>query len=232
MGKRIIARARGKGGPRYRAPSWRYLGKVSYATEGIGEVLDILHDPGRNVPVCLVQINGQKLLHIAPHGIKVGDRIRYGGEAKVGNVLELKDVPIGTKVFGVESFPGSGPKFCRSAGGFATVVSKGEKEVVIQFASGVLKSLNPHCRATVGIAAGGGRVEKPWIKAGKKWHALYARCKLFPRTKGVCMGPGEHPFGGKKKRPRFKFVSPTAPPGAKVGSIAPKKKHKMEQVPK
>ena len=30
MGKRIIARARGKGGPRYRVPSHKYKGKVEY----------------------------------------------------------------------------------------------------------------------------------------------------------------------------------------------------------
>ncbi|MCD6402870.1 MAG: 50S ribosomal protein L2, partial [Candidatus Aenigmarchaeota archaeon] len=53
MGKRIIARARGKGGPRYRAPSHRYRGKFTYiGVSGItGVVKDILHDPGRSAPV-------------------------------------------------------------------------------------------------------------------------------------------------------------------------------------
>jgi large subunit ribosomal protein L2 len=225
MGKRIIARARGKGGPRYRAPSWRYLGRVGYAPAGTGEIMDIVHDPGRSAPVCVVRVNQKKILQIAPHGIRVGDRIEYGGkEARVGNVLELRHIPVGTKVFGIESFPGSGPKFCRASGTFAIILGKTKKEVTVQFASGVVRAFNPRCRATIGVVAGAGRIEKPWVKAGKKHHALKARGKLFPRTRGVAMGPGEHPFGGGKKAHRFRTVSRRAPPGAKVGLIAPKKK--------
>jgi large subunit ribosomal protein L2 len=64
-------------------------------------------------------------------------------------------------------------------------------------------------------------VEEPWVKAGKHWYAMHARGKIFPRTKGVAMTPTDHPYGGKSKRPRpSKTVARTAPPGAKVGSIA------------
>ena len=77
------------------------------------------------------------------------------------------------------------------------------------------------CRATIGIPAAGGRVEKPWVKVGKKWHAMHARGKIYPRSAGVAMSPVDHPYGGRSKRPRTsKTVSRDAPPGAKVGSIA------------
>lgn len=227
MGKRIIARARGKGGPRYRAPSHRYLGRVSYAAvTGItGKVVDIVHDPGRSAPVAIVKFEtGEEILHIAPEGLRAGDLIAYSDEPATGNVVKLSKIPVGTKIFGIETYPNSGPKLCRSSGSFATVVSMTGNKVTVRFASGKTKQLNANCRATIGVPAGGGRVEKPWVKAGKRWHAKMARGKLYPRTVGVAMTPTDHPFGGRKKAPRpSRIVGRHAPPGAKVGSIAPKR---------
>lgn len=227
MGKRIIARARGKGGPRYRAPSHRYLGKVEYFPfTGIsGKVVDIVNDPGRSAPVAIIRTEeGKEILHIAPEGIKAGDIISYGGEVATGNVLPLSKIPEGTKIFGVETVPGSGPKLCRSSGSFAVVLGKSGNKVAVQFPSGKIVELNENCRATIGVPAGGGRVEKPWVKAGKKLKAMMARGKLFPRSAGVAMAPVDHPYGGKSKRPRpSRTVSRHAPPGAKVGSISPKR---------
>ncbi len=226
MGKRIIAQARGKGGTRYRAPSHRYAGKVEFhpATNIVGEVLDIIHDPGRSAPVMIVRFeDGRKLLHIAPEGIMVGQKIKYNGEIAVGNVVELAKIPEGTKICCIESKPGSGPKFCRSSGSFAIVLKKVGEKVVIQFPSGKTKELDGKCRAMIGIPAASGRKDKPWVKAGKKWHAMHARGKLYPRTVAVAMNPVDHPFGGKSKRPRQKFVARwKKPPGAKVGSISPR----------
>ncbi|MEM5802142.1 MAG: 50S ribosomal protein L2 [Candidatus Aenigmatarchaeota archaeon] len=224
MGKRIIPRARGKGGPRYKAPSHRYLGKVEYFpfSNITGKIVDILNDPGRSAPVMLVRTEkGDEILQIAPEGIKAGDVIAYGGDVTIGNVLELGKIPEGTKIFAIENFPGSGPKFCRSSGSYAIVIGKSENKVTVQLSSGKIIELDEKCRATIGVPAGGGRTEKPWVKAGKKWHAMHVRGKIFPRTAGVAMTPTDHPYGGKSKRPRpSKVVSRHAPPGAKVGSIS------------
>jgi len=222
MGKRIIARARGKGGPRYRAPSHRYLGKVEYFSgTGEGVIKDILHDPGRSAPVMVVKIGKKEILQVAPEGVYVGQKIKYNGEIAVGNVVEIGKIPEGTKIFGIETYPGSGPKLCRASGNFAVVVSRTADKVTVMLPSGKQKVLNARCRATIGVAGGGGRTEKPWVKVGKRWHAMHARGKLYPRTKAVVMNPVDHPWGGKGRRPRkSKAVSRNAPPGAKVGSIA------------
>lgn len=230
MGKRIIARARGKGGSQYRAPSHRYLGKVTYAPAGRarderarGKVKDIVHDPGRSAPVAIVRFKGLKedVLHIAPEGLHVGDDVVYGGEARTGNVLELKDAPIGVRIFGIETYPNSGPKLCRSSGSFAEITNKSGNKATVKFSSGKTRDFNARCRATIGVPAGGGRREKPWVKSGKRHHALRARGKLYPRTSGVAMTPTDHPYGGSRKAPRPSgTVSRHAPPGAKVGSIA------------
>lgn len=231
MGKRIIARARGKGGPRYRAPSHRYLGRVSYApVTGItGKVKDIVHDPARSAPIAIIKFeDGKEVLHIATEGLRAGDLIVYNGKPTVGNVLPLSKIPEGTKICCIETFRSSGPKICRSSGSFAIVLGRVGNKITVQFPNGKTKNLDANCRATIGVPAGGGRTEKPFVKAGKRFYALSARGKLFPRTRGVVMSPVDHPYGGKSKRPRGKAVPRTAPPGAKVGSIAPKRMGKKK----
>ncbi len=224
MGKRIIPRARGAGGPRYRAPSHRYLGRVEYFPFGniIAKVVDIKHDPGRSAPVAIIKNEkGKEMLHIASEGLRVGDKINYGDEVSAGNVLELGKIPEGTKIFCLETYPGSGPKLCRGSGVFAQVIGRSGNNILIRFSSGTVKEMAARCRATVGIPAASGRVEKPWVTVGKKWHAMHARGKIYPRSAGVVMNPVDHPYGGKSHRPRpSKTVSRHAPPGAKVGSIS------------
>lgn len=233
MGKRIIARARGKGGPRYRSPSHRYAGKVKYNiskqfTEA--EVIDIVHDAGRNAPLAVIKFpDGTITLQIAAEGMKVGDTIHYWSGFSLGSVLPLDNIPDGTRIFGIETYPGSGPKICRSSGSFATIMGKVKDKVRIKFASGKINEVNKQCLATVGVPAGGGRKEKPWVKAGTKWHALQKRGRLYPRTAGVAMNPVDHPFGGKTKPGRPKTVSRHASPGAKVGSIAARRTGKRKK---
>jgi large subunit ribosomal protein L2 len=88
--------------------------------------------------------------------------------------------------------------------------------------SGNIKWLNPKCRAVVGIVAGGGRVDRPWLKAGKKYHKMKTRAAKYPRVSAVAMNPRDHPFGGGAwKHPgKPTTVSRNAPPGRKVGLIA------------
>lgn len=226
----------------YRAQSHRYLGRVSYAPmekakgeAAIGKVKDIVHDPARSAPVAIIGFKGIKrikgnkwmkgmkknVLHIAPEGLHVGDFVAYGGEAVVGNVLELKNIPVGIRIFGIETYPNSGPKLCRSSGAFATIMNKSDGTATVRFSSGKLKEFNARCRATIGVPAGGGRLEKPWVKAGNRFYAMRARGKFYPLPSGVAMSPVDHPYGGKRKAPRpSDTVSRHAPPGAKVGSIS------------
>jgi large subunit ribosomal protein L2 len=137
-------------------------------------------------------------------------------------------MPEGTKISGIETFPGSGPKICRSSGSFATVMGKVKDRVKVTFRSGKIKEMNAKCLATIGVPAGGGRKEKPWVKAGKRVYAMKIRGKLFPRTKGVAMNPVDHPFGGKTKPGTPKSISRNAPPGAKVGAISPRRMGKRK----
>ncbi len=231
MGKNLIVQARGKGGPRYRTPSHRFLGRVQYFPYGSfsAKVVDIMNDPGHYAPVMLVKDQkGKEVLHIAPEGIQAGDFVHYGQYSGTGSVVEVSKIPVGTKISGIETYPGSGPKMCRSSGIYATVMSANDNNATIQFAAGREKMINSKCRAMIGVPAGGGRLEKPWVKAGKRLHAMMARGKLYPRTVGVAMNPVDHPYGGRKKHAKFKTISRHAPPGRKIGSIAARRSGKRK----
>ncbi len=222
MGKRIIQRARGAGGPRYRAPSHRYAGKISYPSAGTVTVVDIIHDAGRDAPIAVLKLsNGLHKLVIAAEGTKVGDAIEVGkGNANAGNVLPVASIPKGAYLFAIENIPGYGPQLCNGAGSHAVLISQDPDKVIIQLPSRAFKTLNPSCLATVGIAAGGGREDKPFVKAGQGFYAAQARNRLWPRSSACKMNPVDHPFGGKTKPGTPKSISRWAPPGAKVGSVA------------
>ena len=48
----------------------------------------------------------------------------------------------------------------------------------------------------IGVIAGGGRTEKPLLKAGVAKHKFKAKRNLWPKVRGVAMNPVEHPHGG------------------------------------
>jgi large subunit ribosomal protein L2 len=124
----------------------------------------------------------------------------------------------------VERIPHNGPELVRTSGSSATVVGKESGKVLVRLPSKNTILLDPRCRATVGIIAGGGRTEKPWVKAGKKWLALHARGgKVFPKVSGVAQNSVDHPFGGSHRRSLGVQTTTRRwgiPPGRKVGLLA------------
>ena len=214
MGKRIISQKRGKGSRTYRVPNYSFRPKILYKGEA-GTVVDIVNQVTRNPPLARIRHPDKSESYIiAPEGIKVGD-------STSGLVQKLADVQLGRQISCIESAPNSGPRFCMTSGSAATLVSKGEKTAIIQLPSKKTKVLGLDCRATLGVPAGDGRKEKPWVKAGKKLHAMRVRGKYYPRTSGNKMNALDHPFGGSGKSPGGSIsISRDAPPGRKVGSIS------------
>lgn len=229
MGKNLIQQARGKGGPTYRAPSFKYKAKVSYPrTAVVGEIVDFIKCRGHSSPLVEVKYDsGEKTYLIAAEGMRVGDKIDTGKDAvkKTGNSLYLKDIPVGTSIFNIELKPGDGGKFVRSSGCFAKLISKKQKEVTVMLPSKKQKSFSPDCRATIGVTAGAGRKEKPFLKAGRRYHYMKARNKLYPRVSGIAMNAVDHPHGTSRssKKGHPTIARKNAPPGAKVGKIRPRR---------
>lgn len=231
MGKRIISQRRGRGTPRYKAPSHRYLARASHVRlhegELSGQIADLVICPGHSSPLIKIKYdNGEEVLSIAPAGIRVGDSVASGTkDIKEGNTVALGDVPEGTNVFNIESQPGDGGKFVRSSGATAKVVAKRAGKVIVSFPSKRQRQFSPLARATIGVAAGGGRVEKPFVKAGNKFYKMKAKNKLWPRSEGVRMNAVDHPFGNSRSsnKGRPTIARKHAPAGAKVGKIRPRR---------
>jgi large subunit ribosomal protein L2 len=239
MGHRIKTQNRGKGGPSYRAPSHNYKAELRHPETHdaviFGKVLDIEHDPARHTPIALVELHtGKKTYMLVTEGIGIGDTVTWGpgGEVKNGNTIPLQEVPIGALVCNIEARPNDGGKFVRSSGVQATVMGKTEANMVgVRMPSGQTKWFNGNCKATVGIVAGGGRGEKPFVKAGKKFHKMKNTATQWPVVRGVAMNVIDHPFGGggHQHAGRPKTVSRGTSPGRKVGSVAARRTGKKKK---
>jgi large subunit ribosomal protein L2 len=230
MGQRIRGQRRGRGTPTFRAPSHRYKSDLQHrntADEDVinGVVVDIEHDPARSAPIAAVEFeDGDQRLVLAPEGIGEGDEIQVGVSAEIapGNTLPLAEIPEGVPVCNVENDQGDGGKFARASGVNAQLIAHDRKVAVVKLPSGEFKRLDPQCRATIGVVAGGGRTEKPMVKAGNKHHKVKSRGTVWPRVRGVAMNAVDHPFGGggRQHPGQPKSISRDAPPGRKVGDIA------------
>lgn len=235
MGKRIRVQRRGRGTSTFRASTHKRVAPLKYLSiEKMGRgaptkavVERLFHEPGRGTPVALIRLeNGEEYYSVAVEGLFVGQEIVSGSSASIdiGNVVPLGEIGSGTAVCNVESQPGDGGKLVRSSGGYATVVAHTPEGTILKFPSGKSVTKNSSCRATIGVVSGAGRTEKPFLTAGKKHHLMVAKGRVYPRTRGVAMVKASHPYGGgrHKHAGRQTSVSRNAPPGRKVGLIAPK----------
>ncbi len=239
MGHRIQTQNRGKGGSTYRAPSHRYRAEVAHPGKNhetvTGLVIDIEHDPARHGPVARVQLTGGKTTYVlATEGIGVGDTLSWGKDVPVqmGNTLPLKDIPVGAMISNIEARPNDGGKFVRSGGVQATVMGRSESNKVgVRMPSGKLKWFDERCMATVGLVAGGGRGEKPFVKAGKQYHKMKTTATKWPRVRGVAMNVIDHPFGGgaHQHAGRPKTVARGTSPGRVVGMVAARRTGKKKK---
>ena len=230
MGKNLPTQRRGRGtSPTYRSPSHRHIdaAKLPRGT-GEGTVIEIRHAPGRSAPIARVSLGRDEFFMIAPDGLQVGQTVAVGRPVvDRGAILPLKDLPEGTLVCNVELEPGDGGRLVRAAGTTAVIVSQGAT-TVLRLPSGQFKELNPRSRAIVGVVAGGGRKEKPFFKAGKRWHAYRSKAKSSIVVRGVAKNAVDHPHGGGAHQHVGgpSTVSSGAPPGRKVGRLSPKRKRR------
>ena len=236
MGKRITQQARGKGSLTFKVRPRAYRYKITYSSlrsSGKAKIIKLFNSQGHSAPLVKIKIGKEIFLNPAASGIYEGQEILINEEREkkipeIGDILKLKDIPQGTKVFNIEIVPGAGGKYLRSAGCSGVLINN-DKQTEIQIKRRKIK-LNENCRATVGIAAGEGRLIKPIIKAGKKHHMMLSKGRKWHRTSPVKVNAVDHPFGNTRsaRKARNKGASKNAPPGRKVGSLWPKRTGKRK----
>lgn len=231
MGKRIVQQARGKGSLTYRVRKKAFKHKIGYPLlnfSGKGKVTKLFNSKAHTTPLVKISSGNDSFTIPAANEVYEGQEVEVNGKPENGNVLKLKDIPQGTKVFNIESYPGSGGKYMRAGGCSAIVMGKDKKGIEIMIRRRKIK-LNENCRATIGVCSGDQRKLKPIIKAGKKHHMMKSIGRKWHLTSAVKVNAIDHPFGGGRgKRIKPKISKRNSSPGQKVGHVRPKRTGKKK----
>lgn len=243
MGKKLRQQRAGKGSPTFISPSWRkvappkyplWLFKLIDATNVTykGIVKNILSESGRDSPLCLIKLeNGKEFFSLAVEGIFKSQEFQIGKKIypKVGNISQIGSLPEGTIICNIERRPGDGGKIARTAGSYATIVSQSPSGTIINLPSGKMIELNKRCLATIGLIAGGGKIEKPLLKAGKMYHISKSKAFKWPIVRGKAMYAASHPHGGGSHPSGGRPVKRISPPGKKTGFYGSKRTGKKKR---
>ncbi len=182
-----------------------------------GKVATIEYDPNRNANICLINYaDGEKRYILCPEGLNVGDTI-IAGEAvdiKIGNAMELKNIPDGTFVHNVELTAGKGGQMARAAGCSAQILGSEGGFVTLRLSSGEVRRVHDNCRATIGVVGNGEYSLINWGKAGRIRHK-----GVRPTVRGSAMNPVDHPHGGGEGRAPIGRKSPMTPWGKKAMGV-------------
>ena len=154
----------------------------------------IEYDPNRSSHIMLVKYeDNSHSYHLAPQGIKIGDKIENGNkkEIKIGNSMPLHDIPAGIEIHNVEIYPGAGGKIARSAGSSVMISGTDGNYSIIKMTSGEVRKIDSRCMATIGVLS---NPDQKNIKIGKAGRSRWLGRR--PHTRGVVMNPVDHPLGG------------------------------------
>ena len=154
----------------------------------------IEYDPNRSAHVALLKYEDGVMSYIlAPNKINIGDEIVSGRnkEIKVGNCMQLSDIPIGTDIHNIELSPNGGGKLVRSAGSSAQISGTDENYCIIKLSSGEIRKVINTARATIGSVS---NTDHQNIKIGKAGRNRWKGRR--PSVRGVAMNPVDHPHGG------------------------------------
>jgi len=232
LGKRTLVRRRGRGGKQFQSIKRGKIVPAKYpnlqsSEQKIGSVIDIVHERGRDAPLAKVEFDKEIRYMPAPDGLEVGGKIQIGDNVdfEPNNILPLESIPDGTLICNLERNIGDGGKLVKSAGSSALVFSHTSQGVSVKLPSGKFTTLNPRCKAMIGVVSGAGRKEKPFLKAGTKQKYMTAHGKLYPKVRGIAQAAVYHPHGGGRHQHvgRQSSVGRNTPPGRKVGNISPRK---------
>ncbi|MGQ0699713.1 MAG: 50S ribosomal protein L2 [Panacagrimonas sp.] len=160
----------------------------------VAKVERIEYDPNRSAHIALLcYADGERRYIIAPRGLAAGDSVQSGTDSpiKPGNVLPLRNIPIGSTIHCIEMRPGKGAQLARSAGAGVQLVAREGEYTTLRLRSGEMRKVHAECRATIGEVGNSEHNLRQFGKAGaKRWKGIR------PTVRGVVMNPVDHPHGG------------------------------------
>ncbi|HEY4479924.1 MAG TPA: 50S ribosomal protein L2 [Candidatus Paceibacterota bacterium] len=179
----------------------RLFREVDFDYKKIGipyKIKSVEYDPNRSGLIGLaVYKDGEKKYVLLPKNVKIGEDLMTGenAEAKIGNRLPLKLIPVGTFVYNVELKPFNGAKIARSAGNFVQIIAKDAGYVDLKMPSSEVRKVKEDCFASIGEVSNEEKRLENYGKAGKsRWKGIR------PTVRGTAMNPVDHPHGGGEGR--------------------------------
>jgi large subunit ribosomal protein L2 len=158
------------------------------------KVVGIEYDPNRTCRIALLEYeDGQKSYILAPAGLETGATVISGDKTapKVGNAMQLRNVPLGTAIHNIELIPGNGGKVARAAGQQAILSNREGEWALVKMPSGEIRRFNSNCLCTIGTVGNRDHMNEVSGKAGRtRWQGVR------PTVRGMCMNPVDHPNGG------------------------------------
>jgi len=156
------------------------------------------YDPYRTAFIgLLIYRDGEKRYVVLPSGLEPGEEIIASQTAtlKKGNRLPLKNIPVGTQIYNMEIYPGSGAKFVRGGGTFAEVLAQDPPYSQVRLPSGEVRKINDSAWASIGQVS---NEEASLINIGNAGRSR--RMGIRPTVRGSAMNPVDHPYGGGEGR--------------------------------
>ena len=115
-----------------------------------------------------------------------GQFVYCGKKAQItiGNVMPIGQMPEGTIVCNLEEKTGDRGKLARASGNYATVIAHNPdtNRTRVKLPSGSKKVIPSANRAMIGLVAGGGRIDKPILKAGRAYHKYKVKRNCWPKV--------------------------------------------------
>ena len=214
---RITTRHKGGGHKRL----YRIIDFKRNKDEIVANVASIQYDPNRSANIALLNyVDGEKRYILAPKGLTVGMQVVSGTKAdiKVGNAMELGNIPDGTVVHNVELKPGKGGQMARSAGTSVQILGQEGRYSILRLSSGEVRKVLSNCRATVGVV---GNEDHNLVNIGKAGRTRWMGIR--PTVRGSVMNPNDHPHGGGEGRTPIGRKSPMTPWGKKAMGVKTRK---------
>lgn len=205
---RISVRDRGCGAKRsYRLVDFSRLDKEGKKAK----VEAINYDPNRSCMIALIKYaDGDFSYIIAPAGLKKFDTVICDKKTpvRVGNRMQLKNIPASTEIYNIELRPETGGQIVRSAGASATLLGFDNKYAQVKLNSGIVRRVPLEAYATVGTVSNADHANVVVGKAGRK-----RKMGFRPHVRGKAKNPCDHPHGGGEGGSPIGLAHPKTPWG-------------------
>lgn len=223
---RITVRNRGGGAKRlFREIDLSRMTKLDQPAK----VISLQYDPNRSANIALIEYeDGQKSYVLAPEKLKIDSKIICSEKTavRVGNRMQLKNIPPSSEVCNIELVGKCGGQIARSAGTAATLLGVDGKFAQIRMPSGEVRKVSCNCFATIGNSSNQDHSKETIGKAGRK--RSFGR---RPHVRGKARNPVDHPHGGGEGGTSIGMPHPKTPWGMPaLGHKTRRKKNKSSNL--